>query len=462
MKTLSRLIRRHVAAAFAIVLLVFAVNLAILLGVIAYYGSRQSDGPYQLGRFAASFARDENGQVAPDETRLADWMAHYAFAMQLGDSGEILWQSNLPPHLNHRYTSGQIAAFTRWYLDDYPIFVYRNDFGLLVTGLPQGSVTRHDFYMDSALMYALIRLCPPLLLLDGALILAVCLALSLRAARGLLQIGQGIDALAGGSMIALEPRGMAGELAERLNALSDRLSAQSAQLARRDSARTQWIAGVSHDIRTPLSLILGYAEQIGADAQASAAQREKAAAIARQSQRIGTLIEDLNLTSKLQYDAQPLRAKPLAVGPFLRQCAADFINGGLAARCTLSLAVDEDAGRAQITADEALLHRALTNLLLNSARHNPNGCAIALSASLSGRRLTLCVSDDGAGYPPAVLEILHGRPVRDPLNAPHILGLHLVEQIARAHGASVSFLNRDEAGGACCRIAFDTCAPEHV
>lgn len=462
MKTLSRLIRRHVAAAFVIVLLVFAVNAAILLGVIVYHGSRQNGGPFELGRFAASFTRDEDGRVAPDETRLADWMAHYAFAMQLDDNGDILWQQNLPPHLNHRYTSGQIAAFTRWYLSDYPIFVYRNDFGLLVTGLPKGSVTRHDFYMDSVLMVALLRLCIPLLLLDGALILAACLGLSFRAARGLLNIGQGIDTLAGGGVVALEPRGMAGELAEKLNALSSRLSTQSAQLARRDSARTQWIAGVSHDIRTPLSLILGYAEQIGVDAQSTGAQREKAAAIAQQSRRIGTLIEDLNLTSKLQYDAQPLRAKPLAVGPLLRQCAADFVNSGLSERCTLSLSMGEDAGQTQIVADEALLRRAVTNLLINSARHNPDGCAIALSASLHDRRLTLCVSDDGAGYPPSVLAILHGRPLYDPLNAPHILGLHLVEQIARAHGASVAFLNQGETGGACCRITFDTCAPEHV
>ena len=459
MKTLSRLIRRHVAAAFVIVLLVFAVNAAILLGVVVHYGNRQNTGPFQLGRFAASFARDADGRIAPDGARLDDWMAHYAFAMLLGDDGEILWQRDLPPHLNHRYTSGQIAAFTRWYLDDHPIFVYRNDFGLLVTGMPKGSVTRFDFYLDSALLRALLQLCAPLFILDGALILAACLLLSFRAARGLLGVGRGIDTLADGGTVELDTDGMSGELAEKLNCLSSRLAAQSAQLARRDSARTSWIAGVSHDIRTPLSLILGYAEQLGADPQATGAQRERAGSIERQARRIRTLIEDLNLTSKLQYDAQPLRAQALAVGPFLRQCAADFVNSGLEGCCALTLCVSEAAGQAQIVADGALLHRAITNLLSNSARHNPDGCTITLAASLDGGRLTLCVSDDGAGYPQAVLRILHGSQPQEDLSAPHVLGLHLVAQIARAHGASVAFLNQ---GGACCRIAFDTCAPGHV
>ena len=457
MKTLSRLIRRHVAAAFAIVTALLLVNAATLLGVVIHYGSRQSGGPYQIGRFAESFSQTADGRILPDETRLEDWMAHYAFAMLLDDEGRVIWSHDLPPHLNHRYTSGQIAAFTRWYLDDHPIFVYRNDFGLLVTGMPKGSVTRLDLYMDSDLMRSLIELCFPLLLLDGVLILAACLYLSFRAGRSLLGIGQGLDTLAEGGMVSLDTRGLSGELAEKLNARSDRLAAESAQLARRDNARTQWIAGVSHDIRTPLALILGYAEQIGGDPHATPAQREKASAIARQSRRIGTLIEDLNLTSKLQYDAQPLRAQALAVGPFLRQCAADFVNSGAADRCTLTLSLDAEAEHMQLVADGALLHRALTNLLLNSARHNPEGCTITLSAAYDKSRLTLCVQDDGVGYPPAVLRILHGEAPGE--NAPHILGLHLVEQIARAHGATAAFCNQ---GGACCRLVFDMDTPLHI
>lgn len=463
MKTIVRLIRRHVFAAFAIVLLIFLVNLTLVTGVILCQSSRQSAWPAHLAQFAACFVRMPDGRIAPqDEAAARAWLEPYAFAMLLGHDGGVLWQHGLPDALNHPYTVGQVASFTRWYLDDYPVFVWRNDFGLLVAAMPRGSMTRMDFYISNAVLHALLTGFAPLLLLDGALLLLCCLWLSFRAARGLLSIAQGVDALSEERSVSLDTRGMAGELAEKLNRASERLCAQNALIARRDTARTNWIAGVSHDIRTPLALILGYAEQIGAQPDISPALREKAAAIGRQSQVIRTLIEDLNLTSRLQYDAQPLRAAPVRVGPLLRACVTDFINSGQAACCAVALDLPPEAGQAMLQADGALLTRAVTNLLSNSARHNPGGCTVAVRAALADGRLTLTVSDDGAGYPPAVLRCLTGGEAEAGPGAPHILGLHLVRQIVRAHGGRVAFVNLSAKGGACCRMTFDTIPSKHV
>ena len=86
---------------------------------------------------------------------------------------------------------------------------------------------------------------------------------------------------------------------------------------------------------------------------------------------------------------------------------------------------------------ERLLERLLDNLLGNSVRHNPQPVQIRLQTDVSGGFLCIMVSDDGAGYPPDVLAALHAP---EPLpNAPHILGLHVVEQIAAAHGGSAVF-----------------------
>lgn len=95
-------------------------------------------------------------------------------------------------------------------------------------------------------------------------------------------------------------------------------------LARRDNARTQWIAGVSHDVRTPLALIMGWAEQLERDAETPAASRQKATGIRTQCEKLRTLIDDLNLTSKLEYGAQPLRRKSLRAGPLFRALVAQF------------------------------------------------------------------------------------------------------------------------------------------
>ena len=75
-----------------------------------------------------------------------------------------------------------------------------------------------------------------------------------------------------------------------------------------------------------LALILGWAEQLQRDATLPAAARQKAGGICTQCEKIRSLIEDLNLTSKLQYGAQPLRRRSTQAGPFLRRVVAAFVR----------------------------------------------------------------------------------------------------------------------------------------
>ena len=226
-------------------------------------------------------------------------------------------------------------------------------------------------------------------------------------------------------------------MAEKLNQTSAHLQKQGEMLARRDTARTQWIAGVSHDVRTPLALILGWAEQLERDPSLPGAARQKAGGIRTQSEKLRSLIDDLNLTSKLQYGAQPLRRQTLAAGPLVRQLAAQFYESPLADRCELSLTQTEAAERALLDADPALLGRLLENLLNNSVRHNTGPVRVHIGTEVAGGRFCLTVADDGAGYPPQVLAALHSPEPGE--NAPHILGLHVVEQIAAAHGGQAVF-----------------------
>lgn len=412
MKTVSRMIFRYLLAAFGIAFLVLTVNGALLIGVVLHYGAKgQQEGFFPVGKFAESFTRTDDGFApAPD----MEWQKHFAWAMLLGDDGEILWSENLPEELNHAYTVPEVAAFSRWYLKDYPVMAYRNDFGLLVAGKEQGSMTRFDFYMDNDILYALLS---------------------------------GVGPLAEGKEVHLPQSGAAAELAEKLNQTSRYLQKQNELIRRRDTTRANWIAGVSHDIRTPLALIMGYGEQLAQQAPPQSEQQKKAAAICTQSQKIRALIEDLNLTFKLQYNAQPLRRTAVSMGAWLRQSVADFCDS-LGENYSVGLQIREPAGQTVLEADRELLTRALDNLLNNSVRHNPGGCDIQVTAELADGRFVLTVRDNGAGYPEAVLRNLSGT---DDPNAPHILGLHLVQQIATAHEGEASFCND---GGAVATLKF--------
>lgn len=446
MKTVSRMIRRYILAAFAIVLLVLTVNGTLLAGIVVHFGMKsQQEGFFPVGRFADSFTRTGDGYALDPEM---EWQKHFAWAMLLDDGGEIQWSENLPPELNHSYTVPEVAAFSRWYLKDYPVMVYRNDFGLLVAGKPKGSMTRFDLYIDNEILNALLSVIGPLLVLDLCLVLAICLLLGWRGAKPLRELAACIGLLAEGKEVHLKESGATAELAEKLNQTSRHLQKQNQLIQRRDMTRANWIAGVSHDIRTPLALIMGYGEQLARQAPPQSEQQKKAAAICTQSQKIKALIEDLNLTFKLQYNAQPLRRTPISMGAWLRRSVADFCDS-LEDAYSVDMLIQEPAGQTLLEADGELLTRALDNLLNNSVRHNPSGCDIQVTAEIADGQFVLTVRDNGAGYPEAVLRSLTD--ACSDANAPHILGLHLVQQIVAAHGGHAEFRSN---GGAAAFLYF--------
>ena len=395
------MIGRYVLATAVVVLLV----VGLLLGTVVYLGlhyGAATDSRVRIGTLAEALTPTADGlQLDPARTP-ADWLQGYAWAMALDDDGSVIWQHDLPQNLNKHYTASEIASFSRWYLDDWPVFCWTADYGLFVAAVPRGSVWKYNICNNEQLMNAMAAGMLPALALLLGVAAACCLLFSWRGARRLQAIAAGLATVADGGTIRLPTDGFAGELADTVNRTSEQLRRRNEIIARRDDARTSWIAGVSHDVRTPLALILGWAEQLEQDTALPAAARQKACGIRTQSEKLRALIEDLNLTSKLQYGAQPLRCRPTQAGPLLRRLAAEFCDSPLAARCTVTLEIAPDADKAILDADAALLARAVENLLHNAACHNPGPVQVQLSAVRTGKTLRITIADDGAGYPPAV------------------------------------------------------------
>ena len=120
----------------------------------------------------------------------------------------------------------------------------------------------------------------------------------------------------------------------------------------------------------------------------------------------------------------------------IRQSNGSVLRTGIDTRTLPS--AEQQALADGITLDNAEeLARLLENLLNNSVRHNPKPVNITVHTRQVGERFCLTVADDGIGYPAAVLAALNA--VEPAENAPHILGLYVVRQIAAAHGGTAVF-----------------------
>ena len=94
----------------------------------------------------------------------------------------------------------------------------------------------------------------------------------------------------------------------------------------KDNTRAEWIRGVSHDIRTPLSMVLGYASELEDDDTLPTDARQQAGMIRRQGERLRSLVEDLNLTTKLEYALQPIRRETVDLAEIGRQAVSEVLQ----------------------------------------------------------------------------------------------------------------------------------------
>ncbi len=440
MKCLGKILLRYVFSAAGAALTLILVNLTVFL---CFAAVNLHTGPVfdrRLGELAASIRQTDAGWEAVDGSVLE---GNFCWAMLLSDSGDILWSEALPEALHRHYTISDIASCTRWYLSDYPVKMWKHDAGLFVIAQPRGSVWKQQMQMSTPSMELLLRYTlPAFLILNAAAALLLALAFGLRFFRQVKPVAQGISDLGEQKPVGLAEKGVLGELSASLNRASEQLQRQQLLLNKRDRTRTEWIAGVSHDIRTPLTLVLGEAAQLEGDASLSAAARKKAQTIRAQGERIRALVSDLNLASKLEYELQPLRIVRFRPAELLRGTAAEVLNEGVTDGFTLEMDIPLDCESVVLEGDAPLLTRAIRNLAGNSIRHNPQGCLVTLRLRCEGTRCRLSVEDTGNGFPPVILERLRQMP-QGTLSS-HGLGLVIVQQIARAHGGTLLLDNTAE------------------
>lgn len=433
MNPVQRFFRRYIFSTIGILALFLVVNLLLILTVLtAGYMSGTDNG---LSVWSVSSHVTEQGGIwTADDTALALLQEHDAWAMLLDESGAVVWEHGLPEELPRSYTSADVASFSRWYLQDYPVKVWsREDGALMVVGFAPDTLVKYYFSMEKPSL---------LMFLMGSIVVFVCnlllmIFLMLRNARrvekAMSPILQGIQDLSRGSYQSLDERGELAEINAGLNRAGD-------YLMQKDNTRAEWIRGVSHDIRTPLSMVLGYASELEDDDALPTEARHQAGMIRRQGERLKSLVEDLNLTTKLEYALQPIRRETVDLAEIGRQAVSEVLNGGLPERYEIEFSEEHPGRAARMEGDVALLRRMLDNLIRNSIVHNPQGCRISVTIDAEEGRCTCTVTDDGVGMDAARLEALNRKTdVSSTQGGEHGLGLKLVRQIAEAHGGAARF-----------------------
>jgi len=228
------------------------------------------------------------------------------------------------------------------------------------------------------------------------------------------------------------------ELQER----AEHLDEANAELREVDRLKTEFVASVSHELRSPLTSIRGYAELLLDDASTedNNPQARMLGIIDRNATRLLSLVEDLLLLSKV--DSKTLDHKIESVD------LADLADGAIVVLQPAQEAagvniITELARPMTVSGDRGQLERVLFNLLSNAIKFSHHGNAVTIAGSVEPDRVVLTVRDTGIGIPADEVPKLFTRFFRSAADEAHNipgtgLGLAVVREIIENHGGTVT------------------------
>ena len=224
-----------------------------------------------------------------------------------------------------------------------------------------------------------------------------------------------------------------GQLAHAFNRMSQ-------ELDNLETSRRDLVANVSHELKTPITVLAGFVETLGdPQIEMSAAQRQRYLGLmAEQAGRMQRLIEDLLTLSALESSAAPEDERPIAMRAFV-EALADEARALSAGRHRLNVRIDDEGS---LLGSARELHSAFSNMVSNAVRYTPAGGSVTLRWRTQDGRGVFEVQDTGIGVEPRHIPRLTERFYRVDQGRSREtggtgLGLAIVKHVLTRHEASL-------------------------
>ena len=219
---------------------------------------------------------------------------------------------------------------------------------------------------------------------------------------------------------------------------------------RLDEAKTDFIATISHELRTPMTAVLGAAlTLLRPDIDLSSPDsRELLEAIAGQAERLAHVTEEVLLASRLDRGDFPLETERVELAEVV-----DATVAALRPRVPPNVSIESRVGREAlaVVGDRDRIEQVLVNLLDNAVKYSLTGGEVAVSARQANGRVAVYVDDRGIGIPPAEREAVFEKFYRVDPQLSHApagtgLGLYICRELVRRMGGRIGVRERDGGG----------------
>lgn len=446
---------------FVLVSALLFIAIVIAIGMFYYiFGITEPEGLSLASwpdRFTDNFSvwmENDNGKIRVEEIGLERLDEYGLWLQVIDETGQEVFCHNKPGNYPTRYSASELISIrTSAYEQGNTVFVnsYEDseETWSYLIGFPY-AIGKHMLYYNGENVERLSPLFRMgiLFILCSILLFVICYGFWL--IRHLGKIAKGIGDISMRSYTPLPEKGVFGEIYGELNKMDTEILHSDKVQQDTERIRKEWIANITHDLKTPLSPIKGYAELLmDSPALDGETVQEYGGIILKNVNHTEKMINDLKLTYQLDSGAVPYHPQTVRIVRFLKELVIDIVNDP--AFTNRSIEFGSNIQECKVCLDIDLFRRAMNNLIINALTHNPPETKVTISISAdTKKRILICISDNGIGMSAKEQSELFNRYYRgtNTKEKPEGsgLGLAIAKQIITLHNGNIDVKSKQGEG----------------
>lgn len=440
----------------AIVLIVF-INVLFIATVILRTSNISLDNPVNFTREFSKYVKYKNDVPYVIKEGKEKLGSKNAWIQILGEDFKEKYSLYKPKGVQKKYNPVELIHSYKYDIKGFTMFIgksrNKHNTDSYLIGFPINSVAKYTMeYSPSMVKEVIIKGMLILFFLDLCVVVVVAYFLfGKNMGRPLENIIKAIKELSQKNyQNKYKESGIYKDVFCNLNDLCYNLKRNKEERLKLDIMRQEWISSISHDVKTPLSSILGYSEIMKEPDYNFSNQevRDYSNIIWEKSKYIQRLIEELNLTYKLKDKLFCLNKEEVNIVEIVQKVIISILNNPLYSESKIEFNYKREVIKKSI--DIELFERALFNLIFNAVIHNDKNIKIKVSIYDKKGELVIVIADNGKGISEKELPYIFERYYRGTNTSSELngsgLGMAIAKQIVEAHRGKVSIKSKVEKG----------------
>lgn len=406
-------------ALFVLILLVLMILSLIGIFYSSFKFSKKYTDPNKVYEFLEENKYNDIYFTKENETFLGE---KDIWAIRIDKNGNVIENFNKPKEVKNKFDISDVVRFTRYYLNDYPVFTFVVKDGILVLAYPKNSLDKLPFNYYN---YDLAKIIFFIFIISILFFVLLVYIFYLHEVKSIFKklnpLQEAINNVFDHDYKKLQEEGELKEISETIN------EANSNYIKLKES-QSSWLRGISHDIRTPLTKLSWELEDL--KTRENSVEIEK---MEDQIIKISKIIEDLNLTNSLENlsDKHFEYRDPISV---IRKLIVNTLNENPSKDLIFENRINKEI---KIKMDDHLFYRMLENILNNSIKYGKGKTYIIYD--LIDKKFLISIKDEEGMIEDRVIKKLEEENLSDVQT--HGMGLFVSKQICKLHKGKMEVKN---------------------